>query len=194
MAARSLRSNILRSALTLLGIILSTATLIAVMSVIHGMDVYIAQQVSDMGTDGFRVRRVAMMGQVDPKKLLDLQRRSPLLCREEFYFIKEHAQLIREVGMEAWRGVALRYGNEHVRDVQLTGVTANMAVISNMQTAQGRFLSDSEDSKRVGVVFIGNDIKEKFFANVDPVGKTLQIDGRPFQVVGVARKQGSVFG
>jgi hypothetical protein len=76
-AAGSLRGSKLRSFLTLLGIILATTTLIAVMSVIHGMDVYIAQQVSDMGGDGYRVLRLAMIGEHDHKKFLEMLRRNP---------------------------------------------------------------------------------------------------------------------
>ena len=71
-ALSSLRSSKLRSFLTLLGIILSTTTLIAVMSVIHGMDVFIAEHVSDMGVDGYRVFRMAFVGHFDPKKYLEL--------------------------------------------------------------------------------------------------------------------------
>src|SRR5437764_3075449 len=89
-AADSLRSSKLRSFLTLLGIILATTTLIAVMSVIKGMDVYIAQNVSSMGADGFRVRRILMM-QWNPKKFLEMQRRNPLLRQEEFEFLRTHA-------------------------------------------------------------------------------------------------------
>ena len=193
-AAGSLRSSKLRSFLTLLGIILATATLIAVMAVIHGIDLYIAQEVSDMGTDGFRVRRIAMIGQFDPKKLMELERRNPHLTREEFEFIRGHARLLREIGMEAGRSVTVRYGTEQVKDVWLRGVTANIGVITNTQTAQGRFLTDPENRKRAEVVFIGNDIREQFFPSTDPVGKQLSIDGRPFEVAGVAKKLGSVFG
>ena len=67
-ALDSLRSSKLRSFLTLLGIILATTTLIAVMSVIHGMDVYIADTVSNMGSDGFRIVKIAFVGNFDPKK------------------------------------------------------------------------------------------------------------------------------
>ena len=84
-ALQSLRSSKLRSFLTLLGIILATATLIAVMSVISGMDVYIAEHVSMMGADGYRVTRIVMM-QWDPKKFAEMLRRNPLLNREEFDF------------------------------------------------------------------------------------------------------------
>jgi len=193
-AAASLRSSKLRSFLTLLGIILATTTLIAVMSVINGMNRYIAQNVSDMGADGFRVRRMAMIGQFDPKKYLEMQRRNPELSRDEFNFLKSHASLVSEIGMETARQVKVHYGNEQVDGVQLNGVSSNMAVLTNIQVAQGRFLSDSEDQRRQPVVFIGNDIKQRFFPSVNPIGKTLMIDGRPFDVVGMAVAKGSVFG
>jgi len=99
-AAGSLRGSKLRSFLTLLGIILATTTLIAVMAIIHGMDVYIAQQVSDMGGDGFRVLRLAMIGEFDAKKYLEMQRRNPKLRKEEFDFLHSHMTLSREIGIE----------------------------------------------------------------------------------------------
>ncbi|HKW96220.1 MAG TPA: ABC transporter permease [Bryobacteraceae bacterium] len=193
-AATSLRSSKLRSFLTLLGIILATTTLIAVMSVINGMNRYIAENVSDMGADGFRVRRMAMIGQFDPKKYLEMQRRNPQLTREEFDFLKGQATLIQDIGMETERQVKVQHGSEQVDGVELDGVTANMATLSNIQMTLGRFLSDSEDQRRQQVAFVGNDIKQRFFPSVNPLGKTLLIEGRPFDIVGVAKPKGSVFG
>jgi putative ABC transport system permease protein len=193
-AAASLRSSKLRSSLTLLGIILATTTLIAVMSVVRGMDLYVANAISNMGADGFRVVRLAMIGYYDPKKLMEMVRRNPDLKVEEFDFIKENATLLREAGMEAGRSASVRYGSNLLESVSLSGVTSNIGVITNVETATGRFLTDTEDRRRVSVAFIGEDLRERFFANVDPIGKTIQINGRPFQVVGVAKKQGSMFG
>jgi putative ABC transport system permease protein len=101
-AAASLRASKLRGFLTLKGIILATTTLIAVISVIKGMDVYITDNVSRMGADGFRVRRIAMI-QWNPKKFLEMQRRNPQLTREEFEFLRRHATLASEYGLEASR-------------------------------------------------------------------------------------------
>jgi putative ABC transport system permease protein len=193
-AAQSLRSSKLRSFLTLLGIILATTTLIAVMSVIHGMDIYIATQVSDMGADGFRVRRVVMIGENDPKKFLLLQKRNPEMNRAEFDFLRANGKMIRELGMEAFGGTTVKRGNQTSEDVQLSGVTPNMAVINNVQTDSGRYISESDIARNLNVVFIGNDIKEKFFPNVYAVGKTLNLRGVPFEVIGVAKPLGSVFG
>ena len=193
-AVASLRSSKLRSFLTLLGIILATSTLIAVMSVIRGMDVYIADAVSNMGANGFRIVRLAIIGQVDPKKYLELQRKNPELQVEEYAFLKSKATLLREVGMEMTRTASVGYGADSVDSVSLRGVTPNMAVITSIETSAGRFITDSEDMRRVQVVFIGSDIQERFFVGVDPIGKTLQVNRRPFTVIGVAKKQGSIFG
>jgi putative ABC transport system permease protein len=193
-AAGSLRSSKLRSFLTLLGIILATTTLIAVMAVIHGMDLYVAQQVSDMGGDGFRVVRLAMIGENNPKKYLELVRRNPKLRKEEFEFLKSHSRLCRDMGMEGYRRVPVHFKKENVDGVLLRGVTSNMSGIANIQVTQGRFFSESENQRRQAVTFLGSEIKDKFFPNIDAVGKTLDIQGRPFEVIGVAKAQGSVFG
>lgn len=193
-AVGSLRANKLRSFLTLLGIILATATLIAVMSVIHGMDVYIATQVSDMGVDGFRIRRVVMIGENDPKKWLLLQKKNPEMSREEFEFLKANATLVREIGMEAFGGATVKNGEITSEDVSVSGVSPNMAVINNIQIASGRFFSESDVRRHLNVVVIGNDIKEKFFPNTEAVGKTLVVRGVPMEVIGVAKPLGSVFG
>jgi putative ABC transport system permease protein len=193
-AAGSLRGSKLRSFLTLLGIILATTTLIAVMAVIHGMDVYVARQVSDMGADGFRVLRLAMVGQFDPKKYLEMSRRNQKLREEEYDLLRQNCKLCRDIGMEGSRSVPVRYEKENVEGIRLRGVTPNMDVITNTQTVLGRFFTDSDNRRRLSVAFIGNDIRDKFFPNLDPVGKTLYLQGRPFQVIGAAKAQGSVFG
>lgn len=193
-AASSLLSSKLRSFLTLLGIILATTTLIAVMSVIHGMDVYVAENVSNMGVDGFRVLRMAFVGNFDPKKYLEYLRKNPELSLEEFEFVRSKAKLIRDIGLTSGRRASVTFGKEEIKEVYVQGVTANFGVITNVQPAMGRFLTDTEDRRRMYVAFIGNDLKERFFGAIDPIGKTIQIEGRPFEVIGVAKAQGSVFG
>ena len=115
-ALGSLRGSKLRTFLTLLGIILATTTLIAVMSVIRGMDVYIAENVADMGVEGFRVQRIIMIGEFNPKKYLEMNRKNPQLSRAEFDFIKERAKLIREVGVSVNRASAATYGGVNAGD------------------------------------------------------------------------------
>ena len=193
-AADSLRSSKLRSFLTLLGIILATTTLIAVMSMIHGMDVYIAENLSDMGTDGFRVVRMAFIGNFDPKKFLAMQKRNPQLRVDEFEFLKSRATLVREIGMQVNRNVTVQYQGDSLDDITLTGGSANYGVLDNIELTAGRFITDTEDERRLPVAVIGSDIRDRFFAGVDPVDKIIKVDGRQLKVVGVAKAKGSVFG
>src|SRR2546423_9602331 len=99
----SLRKNKLRSFLTLLGIILATTKLIAVTALIHGMNVYVAEKVSNMGSDGFRIVRMAWFGPWDPKKFLEMQKRNPEIKPTEYQFIKTTATLLKDIGMMASR-------------------------------------------------------------------------------------------
>jgi putative ABC transport system permease protein len=193
-ALDSLRSSKLRSFLTLLGIILATTTLIAVMSIIHGMNVYIADNVSSMGADGFSVVRMAFIGNFDPKKFLEMQKKNPQLSPAEFDFLKSRATLVRDLGMSSGRQANVSYSGDTVEDVSLTGATTNFAALNNTDVAAGRLFADVENRRHLDVAFVGNDLKERFFPSTDPIGKTISVDGRPFQVVGVAKAKGSVFG
>jgi putative ABC transport system permease protein len=193
-AVASLRGSKLRSFLTLLGIILATTTLIAVMSIINGMNQYIAKQVSDMGVDGFRVRRIIFINNFDAKKFLEMEKKHPEMTREEYQFVKSRTTLVRDFGMEAFGGALLKYEGETLDWITCIGVTANMATISNVQVVNGRFINETDDRHRRMVAFIGNNVKEQFFPNADPVGKTIEINGRPYEVIGVAKTRGSIFG
>ncbi|HVT95387.1 MAG TPA: ABC transporter permease [Bryobacteraceae bacterium] len=193
-ALDSLRSSKLRSFLTLLGIILATATLIAVMSVIHGMDVYIAQNVSDLGADGFRVVRMAFLGDFSPKKLREFLKKNPELKPEEFRFLKDNTTLLQEIGMQVETTSKVSAGTQNLDGVELDGVTANFGVLNNVDLTAGRFFTDADDSRRLPAAILGKDIQDRFFASADPLGKTIKVDGRPFTVIGVAKAKGSVFG
>jgi putative ABC transport system permease protein len=178
----------------LLGVILATSTLIAVMSFVHGMDVYIATKLSDMGSDGFRVVRIAFMTDWDPKKFLEMQRRNPVMKPDEYNFVKDHATLLSDVGLETDKNVTMSQSGVTMSQVDLLGITANMPVLSNIQVGEGRAITDEEVRRHASVAFIGKDVADKFFPTTDPIGKWIQADGVPYQIVGIAKEQGSVFG
>src|SRR6266853_3256301 len=194
LAFDSLRASKLRSVLTLLGVILSTATLIAVMAIIHGMDVYVASSASTMGTDGFRVVRAAFRGLQDAKKFFEAQQKNPQLTREEYEYVRSRLKTVPEAGISGTRLGRITYGSDVVSGVALQGVTSNAAAMSNTQVDLGRFLTDYEEQRHMPVAFIGADLKERFFPNVNPLGKVIGIDGLPFTVIGTAQSKGSLFG
>jgi putative ABC transport system permease protein len=194
-AIDSLNKNKLRSFLTLLGIILATTTLISVTALIHGMNLYIATKVSNMGSDGFRIVRMNWLSTPDPKKLMLMNKRNPNIKREEYSFIKEHATLLRGLGISAsTTGRVSFHGESTDNTINIQGITANVPALNNVQVDQGRGISDEEVQRHANVAFIGNDMVKRFFENRDPIGKTIDIDGVPFEVVGTAKELGSVFG
>ncbi len=193
-ALASLRAAKLRSFLTLLGIILSTTTLIAVMAVIHGMDKYVADKIADLGAGGYVVVRMAFFGDFDPKKFLELQRKNPELTPAEYEFLRGNLKLTRELGLRSNQMADVRAGNNRAEDARITGGTPNIALLQNLQPEIGRYFTEPENLNRRYVAFIGADVKEQLFPNVDPIGKTVDVAGRPFVVIGVAKRMGTVFG
>jgi len=194
-AVDSLNKNKLRSFLTLLGIILATTTLISVMALIHGMNIYIATKVSDMGSDGFRVVRMAWFGTRDPKKRRLMSKRNPQIRPEEYEFLRENVTMLRGMGMTVDRNGRVSFqGQSTDNTISIEGITANIPELNNVQVDVGRAISETEVQRHAAVAFIGSDIRKRFFENRDPVGKVIQVDGVPFEVVGVAKSLGSVFG
>ncbi len=193
-ALDSLNKSKLRSFLTLLGIILATTTLIVVLSFVNGMNLYIATKLSDMGSDGFRVVRMAFIGDWDPKKFIEMDRRNPQLHPDEYEFIRDHAQTIGSIGMETSRNVTIAYKGETMQQVELDGITAEIPAISNREIALGRTPTETEVRRHAPVAFIGQDVNEKFFNGIDPLGKKILADGVQYEIIGVAKAKGSVFG
>src|SRR5690242_11940554 len=191
-AVDSLRKNKLRSFLTLLGIILATTTLISVTALIHGMDVYIAEKVSNMGADGFRIVRMAWFGPWDPKKFFEMDKRNPQIKAEEYEFVRQRALLLRDIGMAVSRRARVSVAGNSAPDVDVQGVTDNIPGINNVQVEVGRTIAPEEVRRHAPVAFIGNDLRTRFFPVADPLGKIVQIEGNPYEVVGVAKSLGSV--
>jgi ABC-type antimicrobial peptide transport system permease subunit len=163
-ALQSLRASKLRTFLTLLGIILATTTLIAVMSVIEGMNRYIAEHItSDLGTDSFQIRKIVMIGRGDPKTYLEMQRRNPELSRAEYEFVKSHATLSTEIGLEAFRNCTVHLGQKTLERIELEGGSPNIGLIANMPAANGHFPLEVENDRHMMTVFLGADINSKLF-------------------------------
>jgi putative ABC transport system permease protein len=190
----SLRKNKLRSFLTLLGIILATTTLIAVTALIHGMNVYVAEKVTSMGSDGFRIVRMAWFGPWDPKKFFEMDKRNPQIRPDEYEFVKAKATMLHDLGMMVSRRTRVSYKGTTMEDVEVDGITDNIPAINNVQVGMGRGITYDEVRRHATVAFIGNDLYTRFFEGQDPEGKTISVEGQPYQVIGVAKALGSVFG
>jgi putative ABC transport system permease protein len=187
----ALRAHKLRSFLTLLGVILAVTTLVAVMSVVDGMNAYVADRVANLGANVFIVDRFGIITSQDA--WVKAQKR-PLIVLEDYERLRDTMKTARAVAAEDDRRVQVRSGNVKMDDADVLGVTPNYADVRNINVAQGRFITEADDTHRSEVVFIGADIAKKFFPNVDPIGKTINAETHSYEVVGVAEAIGTAFG
>jgi putative ABC transport system permease protein len=191
LALDALRAHKLRSFLTLLGVILAVATLVAVMSVVAGLNFYVADKVANLGANVYLVDRFGIITSQDA--WIKAQKR-PLLTLEEYQRLRASMKTAANVAATDDRLMDVRTGNILLENTDLTGVTPNYADIRNLNLAAGRFLTEGDDLHHAPVAFIGTDVVKKFFPTVDPVGKTIRAGTNTYEVVGVATEIGSAFG
>lgn len=191
LALDALRAHKLRSFLTLLGVILAVATLVAVMSVVAGLNFYVADRVANLGANVYLVDRFGIITSQDA--WIKAQKR-PLVTLEEYQRLRENMKSAANVAATDDRTMDVRSGNILLENTDLTGVTPNYAEIRNMNLAAGRFLTEGDDLHHAPVCFIGTDVLKKFFPTVDPIGKTIRAGTNTYEVVGVATEIGSAFG
>ena len=190
-ALATLRTHKLRSLLTLIGVILAVTTLVAVMSVLAGLDGYIADRVANLGANVFVVDRFGIITSGD--EWVKAQKR-PQITLEEYERLTETMGTAERIAaIEQWSS-DVRSGNDLLEDVAIVGVTPNYPEIRSLGLVNGRFLTPADELHRAPVCFIGADVAKKFFSNVDAIGKTLRAGTHSYQVVGVAQAIGSVFG
>jgi putative ABC transport system permease protein len=191
LAIDALRAHKLRSFLTLLGVILAVATLVAVMSVVAGLNFYVADRVANLGANVYLVDRFGIITSQDA--WIKAQKR-PLVTLEEYQRLRENMKTAANVAATDDRTMDVRSGNILLENTDLTGVTPNYPEIRNMNLGAGRFLTEGDDLHHAQVCFIGTDVLKKFFPTVDPIGKTIRAGTNTYEVVGVATEIGSAFG
>jgi putative ABC transport system permease protein len=187
----ALRAHKLRSFLTLLGVILAVTTLVFVMSVIAGLNLYVAERVANLGANVFIVDRFGIITSRD--EFLKAQKR-PLITMDDYERLRDRMKLARSVAAEEDRNVQTRVGDIIMENTSIMGTTANFADVRNLNIAEGRFITVADDDHRSDVAFIGSDLALKFFPNVDPLGKSIRVGTHTYEVIGVAEAIGSAFG
>lgn len=191
LALDSLRAHKLRSFLTLLGVILAVTTLVAVMSVVAGLNFYVADKIANLGANVYVVSRFGIITSEDA--WIKAQKR-PLITREEFSNLKEGMRTTSQIAALLGTSSDVRSGNALIEDVSVQGVTPNYIDVRNLNVAAGRFLTEADQTHRSAVCFIGADLAKKFFSTVDPIGKSIRAGSHSYEVVGVAAVIGSAFG
>lgn len=191
LALDALRAHKLRSFLTLLGVILAVTTLIVVMSVVAGMNFYIADKVANLGANVYIVDRFGIITSDD--EWVKAQKR-PLLTKDDYDALRGEMKTSTEMAALLNSTSDVRSGNDLQEDVSVTGITPNYTEIRSLNAALGRNLTEADETHKSPVCVIGTDVVKKFFSNVDPIGKTIRAGTHSYQVVGVTETIGSAFG
>jgi len=194
LALAAILGHKLRSFLTLLGVIFGVATVIVVVSLVEGFNAYVDEKIADIGTNAFAVRKYSIEDFSSVEALNAARRRNKDIRLEDVDALRARGGSIRDVGAKADALGEVKYGATSLSRIHISATTANIADIERIEAGLGRYFSKGEDETRRPVAFIGSDIADKLFPKSSPLGETIRIDGHAFQVIGVGKTLGSVFG
>src|SRR5882672_6517767 len=160
-ALETLRAHKMRSFLMLLGMVLSVSTLIMVVSLISGVNLYVADKVANLGSNVFLVLRFPIV--TDAKDVVKACSRNKPLGWDDYTYLRDNSKLAGRVGAQAGRLGRAKAGGQTVEDTTISGVTANIGDMKTEEPAQGRYIADTDNVHRSQVALIGSDIAEKLF-------------------------------
>ena len=192
LAVDSIRAHKLRAALTVLGLTMGVATLIAVMTLVQGANLYVEQKIADLGTNVFRIARLPFA--VADFNVIAKAQRNKYLYPDDMEAIAAGCAHCQYVGAALNSTTTLRFKNQELDDVTLWGHTPSMSIIDTRTVASGRYFTDVEDRHAANVCLIGDRVVQEFFPSEDPLGKTIRSSEGEFTVIGTFEKIGSVLG
>jgi putative ABC transport system permease protein len=193
-ALRALWANKLRSALTILCVVISITSIIAVVSIVDGMDFYVKDKIASQGSNVFTISRVnewEILTDFD-KFLKSLK--NPRLTLEDLEALREEMTLAEFTDASIRRNERVSNGRRFVDEVEIRGRTEEYAAIGEFPLESGRHLSRIDIQQRREICVIGWDIANSLFPDADPVQQTVKIAGRHYTVVGVCEKKPSILG
>ena len=193
-ALEALRSHKLRSFLTLLGVVIATTTLIVVMSIVNGMNLYIADHIANLGANTFVLHQFKWAQGFD--SFLNARRRNKPIRMEDFEYLEETLHGYERIGAmsQLTPSPTARYKTQGIDEVNVQAVTPSFVDIGREKVAIGRYINETEYQHSARVCVIGQDLVDKLFPYVDPIDKEVSLAGIPFRVIGVMEKVGSTFG
>ena len=192
-AFQSLWANKLRSVLTLLGVVIGVAAVIAVVTFVNGINGYVATKIFNLGADVFIIFKVSpAVTNVD--HFLEGEKRKDLTM-EDYQAVLEACKHCLNVGAVLRNGSGhVKYAEQSISDTIVQGMTPSMAPIYDTDLSAGRMLNETDLNNRSPVIVVGADIVEHLMGGVDPVGKEIRLDGWTYQIIGVGKKKGKTLG
>ena len=190
-AAAALTTNKLRSFLTLLGVIIGVMTVVTVVSIIAGLNSYIAEKVFQLNPDVYVVTQFGII--TSREQFLEAVKRKKIDW-SDYAAIRQRCRTCALIGVSENTRQSVKRGAKKLNAVRIQGATENMAEINNVDLEAGRFFTPAENAHSAPVTVIGTDVRDEVFGRLDPVGRTVWIVDHPYKVIGLLRKQGSVLG
>jgi putative ABC transport system permease protein len=191
-AAESIRAHKLRAVLTVLGLTMGVATLITVMTIVQGANLYIEQKVANLGTNVFQIGRMPFA--VVDFRLLTKAARNKNITADDLQAVAELCRHCQYVGAQVTTNISPHYRDKELQDSSLQGQTANMAEIDTRTVVAGRYFNEPEEMHGATVCVIGDKLVTEFFPGVNPVGQSIRMLNTEFTVIGVFEKVGTVLG
>jgi putative ABC transport system permease protein len=194
LAVSAILGHKLRSFLTLLGVIFGVATVIVVVSLIEGFNAYVDEKIANIGTNAFSVTKYSIDDFSSVEALNAARRRNKDVTLDDAAALRARGGAIQDVGGKEDAIGTVKFGSTSLFRVHIGATTPNIAEIERIEAGEGRYFSKTEEESRRNVAFIGADVADKLFPTANPLGQTIRIDGRPFEIIGVGKAKGSVFG
>ena len=197
LALQQIRVQKLKSFFTLIGVTISVMFLIAVVSIVQGMSKYIEEDFAGkfLGVNTFNVRRFPDISSDETEDTWRIWRRRPPILEADAMAIRDALPegarwAIQDI---TWTDASSQYATGGPQ-VIAQGATSDLFAIKDLVINKGRIFTEQDDVLGAPVVVIGTEIAERYFPNLDPIGRELRVKKFPFQVIGVLEKQGTVFG
>ncbi len=189
---QSLKSNRLRTALTILGVVVGIFSIIVIMTILTMLQNSINEGLSSLSKNTFQIQKNDLVFGGPHRE--DRNRKD--LTIEEANRLKEMLPQAKYVGVEQWQfGKVAKFGNKETNpNIQVAGVSTDAVRTNDWNVEEGRDLREDDVNYSADVCLIFQPIIEKLFPNIDPIGQTIRVDGKPLRVIGVVEKQASLFG
>jgi len=188
----ALRAHKLRTSLTMLGLTMGVATLITVMTIVQGANLYVENKIANLGTNVFQIARTPFA--VTDFNIIIKALKYKKMDLDDVRAVSEGCPACQEVGATASASVRARYGDKEVQDVNFYGQTPSMADIDTRAVEFGRYFTFSESEHSTNVCLIGDTLVQRLFPGVDPIGRNIRVGNDEFVVIGIMEKIGSVLG
>jgi putative ABC transport system permease protein len=189
---RSLWANKLRSVLTLLGVVIGIASVIAVVTFVSGINDYVAKKIFNLGADVFIVSKMSAV-ETNVDHFLAAEKRKDLVL-DDYEAVRDACRHCAYVGALMSGSGRVKHDEQSINDTTIQGITPSLATILDTDLTYGRMLNDTDLNNHSQVAVVGTDIVEHLLTGLDPVGQEIRIDGWTYQVIGVGKKKGKTLG